>query len=242
MQLISLNTWGGRVPAIDSFVEKWKDSTDIFCFQEVTNGAEIFQEERRERPHLFQDLKKVLQNFEDHFCPHIPTVGLATFVRKGIPHEGVGASRIFSAEELSHFTLPDGRNYYPRDVLSLKLKEPHISIYNFHGIPGFEKKDTREREIQTDRLLEVLSRDTSPKIAVGDFNLNPDTEAIGRMENILLNLVKERGVATTRSSFYKRKDELPFADYCFVSPELKVNDFQVLPDEVSDHLPLLLVF
>jgi len=35
---------------------------------------------------------------------------------------------------------------------------------------------------------------------------------------------------------------LPFADYAFASKNIKINQFQVLPDEVSDHLALLLDF
>ena len=34
------------------------------------------------------------------------------------------------------------------------------------------------------------------------------------------------------------KELLPFADYIFVSKDIKVKDFKVLPDEVSDHLAL----
>jgi len=36
--------------------------------------------------------------------------------------------------------------------------------------------------------------------------------------------------------------ELPFADYAFISKDLKLNNFAVLPDEVSDHLALLVEF
>jgi endonuclease/exonuclease/phosphatase family metal-dependent hydrolase len=57
------------------------------------------------------------------------------------------------------------------------------------------------------------------------------------------NLVKEYGVESTRTKLYRRYETgSKFADYIFVSPEVKVNDFKVLPDEVSDHSPLMLDF
>ncbi len=54
------------------------------------------------------------------------------------------------------------------------------------------------------------------------------------------NLVKEYRVTSTRSQLYKKPDK--FADYILVSPEVIVEDFKVLEEEMSDHLPLLLTF
>ena len=56
------------------------------------------------------------------------------------------------------------------------------------------------------------------------------------------NLVIEGGFKTTRTSLYERKESMPFADYTFVTNGIKVNSFEVLPDEVSDHSPMLLDF
>ena len=58
------------------------------------------------------------------------------------------------------------------------------------------------------------------------------------------NLIKEYGIESTRSELYndmeKWKD--PIADYVFASPDVKVRDFKVLGDVVSDHLPLFIEF
>jgi endonuclease/exonuclease/phosphatase family metal-dependent hydrolase len=56
----------------------------------------------------------------------------------------------------------------------------------------------------------------------------------------LRNLVAEFGVASTRTSLYTRPEK--FADYVFVSAGVEVRGFRVLPDEVSDHAPLMLEF
>jgi endonuclease/exonuclease/phosphatase family metal-dependent hydrolase len=78
------------------------------------------------------------------------------------------------------------------------------------------------------------------KILCGDFNLLPDTDSLAILEQGMRNLVKEYRVTSTRSQFYEKPDR--FADYILVSPEVIVEDFQVLDEAVSDHLPLLLEF
>ena len=52
------------------------------------------------------------------------------------------------------------------------------------------------------------------------------------------NLIKEYNIQSTRTSLYEKSEK--FADYVFVSPEIVVKDFKLLPDEVSDHLALFL--
>ncbi|MGH7175090.1 MAG: endonuclease/exonuclease/phosphatase family protein, partial [Minisyncoccia bacterium] len=52
------------------------------------------------------------------------------------------------------------------------------------------------------------------------------------------NLIEEYKITSTRTSFYDETEK--FADYAFVSPEAKVLDFKVLPEEVSDHAALYL--
>ena len=56
----------------------------------------------------------------------------------------------------------------------------------------------------------------------------------------LRNLIAEFGVASTRTSLYTGPER--FADYVFVSPGVDVSAFRALPDEVSDHAPLMLEF
>ena len=67
-----------------------------------------------------------------------------------------------------------------------------------------------------------------------------DTESMKVLEKGMRNLVKDYGVTSTRSHFYKKRGK--FADYILVSPEVEVKDFKVLQESVSDHLPLYLEF
>lgn len=244
MKLISLNTWGGRIKEpLDAFVREHSKDTDIFCFQEVhADGSLEADLEAGERPDFLAELQGILPDFQSYFTEQVPGTGLAVFIRNTVEVENISTFLLLSAEELSHLKMDDGSQYYPRIVQMLELRNPHLIVCNFHGVHGSHKKETPERTLQTARLLEVLGKHAGPKILVGDFNLNPDTESIARLEAQGRNLVKEGGFTTTRSSYYTKREHIPFADYAFVSPDLQVSRFEVLPDEVSDHLPLLLEF
>ncbi len=54
-----------------------------------------------------------------------------------------------------------------------------------------------------------------------------------------MDLIKEYKITSTRSLSKNRPEVV---DYVIVSPEISVNNFAVLGEEVSDHLPLLLEF
>jgi endonuclease/exonuclease/phosphatase family metal-dependent hydrolase len=114
-------------------------------------------------------------------------------------------------------------------------------ITNIHGFwkPG-KKGDTKESLEQSDKILDFLKSFTGPKILCGDLNLNPETESIKKLEKNLVNLIAEYKVSNTRSKFYTRNEK--FADYILVSPDVKVQDFKVMNEHVSDHLPLYLSF
>ena len=100
------------------------------------------------------------------------------------------------------------------------------------------KTDTEERILQSKHIRDFIKRQNEQTILVGDFNLSPDTESLAIVEEGLRNLVKEYGVTSTRTSFYKKEEK--FADYALASPDVNIVDFKVLPDEVSDHAPLYL--
>ena len=238
MKLITLNTWGGRInkPLLD-FIENNKD-IDIFCFQEINNDASSkVVESSEEDKNLFSHIQDVLPDFTGYFSPQVPGIGHAIFIKKYLVVDNVGTHPILAEDEIVN--MPDS---FPRILQSIRLKDLSLSIYNFHGVPKGEKKDNPVREIQTNRVMEIINKDTNPKIIVGDFNLNPDTRAIATFESKFTNQIKESDYTTTRNHYYSKSKDFPFADYIFTSLEIKVLEFKVLNDEVSDHLPLLLNF
>ena len=90
-------------------------------------------------------------------------------------------------------------------------------------------------------MIDFLKTVDGEVILCGDFNLLPDTESIKKFSDFgLRNLIYENNITSTRTSFYTKQDK--FADYVFVSEGISVEEFKVLPDEVSDHSALYLDF
>ena len=234
MKILSLNIWEGKVlKPLKEFILNHSQEVDIFCFQEVL---------RQDQFNLYDQIQEVLPEFNGYFTEQIDGVGIATFVRKTIKVEKSCSFLILSAQEVNHLKMANGSSYYPRMLQAVSIKEPELTILNFHGVPGNLKQDTKERELQTKRLEEAINNFNNPRILVGDFNLNPDTKAITELEKYFVNPIKSSSYKTTRSKFYDKGEIMPFADYIFVSPDIKIKKFFVLPDEVSDHLPVLLEF
>ncbi|QQR50559.1 endonuclease/exonuclease/phosphatase family protein [Candidatus Nomurabacteria bacterium] len=236
MKLITLNTWGGRInQPLLQFIKN-NDDTDIFCFQEMNNNASAETvDSPEEDKNLFSHIKEVLPEFTGYFSPQVPGTGHAIFIKKELVVDHIETHLILSEEEITHMPTP-----FPRILQCMHFK--NLIIYNFHGVPKADKKDTPVRDIQTKRVLDIVNKDTNPKIIVGDFNLNPDTKAIAAFNLIFTNQMMKSSYTTTRSRHYEKLKEFPYADYIFTSPEIKVSEFKVLNDEVSDHLPLSLNF
>lgn len=115
-------------------------------------------------------------------------------------------------------------------------------MVNVHGLwNGNGKTDTPDRLVQSDNIIKFIKNLDNPFVLCGDFNLLPDTESLKKFEEFgLRNLVREYNIRSTRTKFYDKEHK--FADYIFVSKDIKVVDFKVMSDEVSDHSPLILDF
>ncbi len=253
MKLICLNTWGGRAgpEKLLAFLDSRRDA-DFVCLQEVWSApyenlegfpagglgiahAEIMVYGK-------QEISALLSGHRAFFHPHhLDDYGLLTLVSRGL--DVVEAGDVFVHRERGY--LPQGDlGLHGRNVQFVTVDAPAgpLSVMNFHGLwNGLGKGDSEERIAQSRRILDFLSDRPEPLVLCGDFNLLPDTQSLRMLEAAgLRNLVLEFGVTSTRTSLYARAEK--FADYVFVSDRVEVRDFRVLPDEVSDHAPLLLEF
>ncbi|MEK7625289.1 MAG: endonuclease/exonuclease/phosphatase family protein [Patescibacteria group bacterium] len=238
MKIITLNTWGGRVHSeLINFLSKNLD-VDVFCFQEIYHRATYnHMEQGGLDPSLtlFDDIEKALPNHKGYFRAHnLETYGLAMFVKKGMVVELEDECFVHKfkgyipGEEIARHA----RNL---QVVVLRTSESKLNVFNFHGLwNGGGKTDSTDRLNQSKKLIEYVKKFRGAKVICGDFNLEPQTESIKMIENLpMRNLIKEYGVISTRTSFYAK--DIRFADYVFVSDEVKIIDFRVLAEEVSDH-------
>lgn len=125
----------------------------------------------------------------------------------------------------------------PRNIIKVRLDTIHgeLNVSNIHGIYQLDrnKGDSERRDKMVDRILEVQSND-SPTIIGGDFNLEPNTNAIARLKSFYRELVTGSNIETTKVN---KKQIL---DYMFVSDDIKVEHFKVRNVRVSNHYPLVL--
>lgn len=256
MRVISLNTWGGRAgkEKLLGFLKEQADTTDIFCLQEIwsapyehlqgcsAGGLEIDHDQIM--VYGLQDITASLPNHTPFSRPHhLENYGLLMMVKKSLAVLEEGDVFVYKHKGY----IPEGDvGNHARNIqyVTIETVSGPMTVINFHGLwtgcePGKGKKDCPERLEQSARILEFTSKIQNPFVLCGDFNLLPDTESLRKFEDAgLRNLIKEFGVTSTRTSFYTKP--VKFADYVFIDNGIHLKDFKVLPDEVSDHAPLLI--
>ena len=253
MKLICLNTWGGRAGSkkLLAFLDAHRDA-DFVCLQEIWSApyANLEGAPAGERPLAHdaimvegkQDIAALLSGHEAVFHPHhLDDYGLMTLVAKRL--DVVESGDVFVHRERGY--APQGDiGHHARNVQFVTVATPsgRVTVMNFHGLwNGQGKGDSADRLAQSRRLVAFCARRREPFVLCGDFNLAPDTKSLKMfVEAGLTDLIDAFGVTSTRTSLYAGPER--FADYVFVSPGVDVRAFRVLPDEVSDHAPLMLEF
>jgi endonuclease/exonuclease/phosphatase family metal-dependent hydrolase len=242
MKLLSLNTWGARagIERLKDFLAKHRD-IDVFCFQEIWQTMDRTQIEGHHPTlvtNLLENITSWLPDYQVFFRPQYRNIyGLATFVKKEIHVADEGEVFVFKHQG---FENPVAVGNHARNIQYVTVQTPAglLTIINFHGLwNGQGKSDTPDRILQSEKIAEFIRTLKNPHVLAGDFNLHPETESLKILESVCpKNLIKEFGITSTRSSLYTKP--IKFADYIMTSESVNVANFEVLPDEVSDHLAL----
>jgi exonuclease III len=255
MKIITLNLWAGTVyEPLMRFVESHSEDVGVFCFQEMLFGSKPgFTEKYKARINIFEEIQKRLPEFEvykyyapegaryfqDELLPEGVWAGQTIFVRKGIKVLDNGGFRTYIGKEAAGMTF-GGKITGSCQWVEIEINGERMLVLNLHGLwqRNSGKIDTPERLVQSQVLQDFIKAKGEKTVLCGDFNLIPDGQSMQSLEEGLVNLIKESGVTSTRSSYYNKPVKL--ADYILISPEIQIKNFLVLPDEVSDHLPLSL--
>lgn len=128
-------------------------------------------------------------------------------------------------------------------VADLQLPESKkLRILNYHGIWTKEKIGNKETLKACQKINQLAKEVDYPVIITGDFNLFPDTKSMKIFKDFT-SLVDTHNIKTTRP----KSNELSHLrrnviDYILISKGIKINSFEVLDSDISDHLPLVLNF
>ncbi|MDR3642610.1 MAG: endonuclease/exonuclease/phosphatase family protein [Candidatus Doudnabacteria bacterium] len=256
MKLLTLNVWGAtRGQVLFDYIREEAEDTDIFCFQEIFSALPGAPEiSSGGRMFLFQELSRMLPEFAGFYDPRSSEAdfngpiaqpishGTAMFVRKNLEILNYSAEII----EQTHNANDAAEGWTKAQVLKLEHLGGAFFVINFHGVaqPG-NKLDTPQRLAHAKRLRLIWDSLDGGKILCGDFNMYPEIESIKLLEERSRNLIKEFNVQNTRNNLSWAKypgGRQTFADFTFVSSEIKVKNFEVPYNEVSDHLPMILEF
>lgn len=159
----------------------------------------------------------------------------------------IEAKNIFYHKNYSDFTdITDFRKTDHGRALEqviIQVESKRLQIINLHGIWNKDKSGDERTLNQCRKILEISQEQDLPTIIVGDFNLHPETESINLINEKFINLINEYDIKTTRPTIRKgvyTGDSVD--DYIFVNNKIRVNDFKVVGNDVSDHYPLILDF
>lgn len=252
MKLMTLNIWGGHVrEPLLHFIDQQQD-VDIICLQEVYHDAadKFSDDDKAASLNIFSNLSKLLPHHHSFFKPVIGkssgnAYGICMFVRKEIEILNEGDVVIHHNPDYpSHAPSKQGpRHSRILQWIECRKNNATFTILNVHGLwNGQGKLDSPERLAQSQAIRNFMDAVTTPKILCGDFNLRPETQSYKMVQDGMHDLVEKYQIPTTRTSLYSKREEEPFADYVLTCPRVMINQFQVLPDVVSDHAPLVLDF
>lgn len=223
MKIMFLNAWYATTgDVLWNYIKEESKTTNIFCFMEADDE---FREKCKEvlPDYILASTDKEV--FDEGGCSQ------STFVKKEI--------KILNSEAMLLGNIYIGGGLYTQIQDGDKI----FHIASIHGMskPG-EKMDNPNRIEQSKRIIDFMSKFKGVKLIGGDFNLDFNTESVKMFEdNGYRNLIKEYKVDTTRNhlSWDRFNNVQLWADFLFVSPDVKVKSFEVPKNEVSDHLPLI---
>ncbi len=264
MRLITLNValFETNNNKLSNFLSK--QNADIVCLQEVTKrndssvessfiSKDIIDKATKTLKHssfkpywIIKDFR--MENFHQKEVFHVDFKGfleLGYYIKS--KYKILKALNVFVQGKLTKITV--WTNFFgkdPRSVQVIDLELPNakkLRVLNYHGI-WTKRKIGNKKTLSACKKINALAKQMEyPTIIVGDFNLFPDTESMKVFKDDFMSLVDKYNISTTRPKSNELSNlKRNVVDYIFVSNQIKVNSFEVLNTDISDHLPLSLDF
>ncbi len=243
MKIIQLNIWQGKLGAqIIDFLKNEKP--DFVCMQEVNdlNGRSGYK--------LFATLEEIRKDsgFREGFMsPAYSSRYMEREMRYGnailssLPFKS--KKTVFTRGEYSrHYDIEDrDGNDRNLQIVTVEVGGRTLNILNHHGYWIYGTKAGNDETLRQMKIIAAEIRKLKgPVIMCGDFNLAPDSESLGIINQELTNLSVKHGLKHTYTWLSPLRDTV--CDYIFVNELIKVRSFNMSEELVSDHKALIMEF
>lgn len=263
MKLLSLNValFEENNDKLKQFIET--QNADILCLQEVTKridtaakseliSKEILDLSSTDLSHSFFAPVWVLSKFEKN-----------NFHGQDVFSFDIGGNVEFGNYTKTRYQITKGQNVFVQNyftfvtdwskwpeedyrgfqVTDLLVDGKDLRLINYHGIWSKDKRGTDKTKKACETIRDFGLQAKGALVICGDFNLFPDTDSIEVLNQQFKNLCNEYNILSTRPETNELSDlSRNVVDYLLVNEKVKVNDFEVLQSDVSDHLPLIMDF
>jgi endonuclease/exonuclease/phosphatase family metal-dependent hydrolase len=242
MKIVQLNAWQGKFrQEIIAFLKSEKP--DFVCMQEVNDlkGRSGYK--------FFATLDEIKEGggFSEAFmsqaysCRYMEReLEYGNTILSNTPF--TKAETVFTRGKYKrHFDIEkDDSNTRNLQVASVKVGNTTLNILNHHGhcIPESKAGDD-ETMRQMGMVADIVDGLRGPIIMCGDFNLAPDSESLGLINARLTNLSIVNNLKRTYNQFSAVH---AVCDYIFVNDRVKVRNFEMSDEILSDHKALILEF
>ncbi len=245
--LLQLNIESGHfLDAVISFIKQ--HNFDIVQLQEVSGGT-------FNRYHYidnFEDIKEklgyngVLTKTATHVTDESSYFGKATFFKPSFTLLSQEVVWLSPFTKLNNFPKqPEDIKQLPHSTLHIRLQKEGrvINCVNTHLAWGPNPKDEPYKLDQAKILVEYMKNMETPFFLSGDFNVTPDSQIALWFDELGNNLITENHITNTLNPHIHRAKELfpkgLAVDYVYVSKDIIVKNFQVIQEDLSDHLGLM---
>ncbi|MFA6909164.1 MAG: endonuclease/exonuclease/phosphatase family protein [Patescibacteria group bacterium] len=248
IKVITLNMWFDG-PLLDSAIAFLiKENPDILFTQEVYYSDDLALEPRLRS---FSQLKKALPQYDSFFSPAfghvlpqgVVPMGNAIFARYPLEHR---ETFFYDVHYHDKFVIqPENYEFVPRNLqhASVTVNSDRVHLFNTHGIWGKDGGNTPRRTAMGKTVAEQVALHERV-ILGGDFNMDPDTEAIKLIEKHVQPVFPLEHLKTTFN--VKRKTQPGYStavsDMLFTTTNIRHIEKTCPQVDISDHLPLIAVF
>lgn len=245
LNIHSDNHWDNLVSFLKS------NSFDILLFQEITGLGTICGTINSKRD-CFRDLSMLL---EAGYCGELAISNGFTSGPDAYIGNAVFYNKKFTLINKKTIILNSLESPFPSDSISfentghnilhldLSVNNKLLSVLTTHGAWAKTSEEHPHQTEQGEKLLAYLKNISTPFIFTGDLNLNPAQPLIQKISELARNLITENNIPNTLNPRLHRSGNLfpggVAVDYIFVSQDLKLIDFEVVENDISDHFGLI---